>query len=640
MRRVYREILRQATTEGRQRIALPVSLPQPVGLLAGLRRWVAERGWRLDRWLAGLGALSPPHGALNDAIFADLLLGRRLRLLDFLVPRRLFARHLRGALHRAMLPRTALALVLAAGGAWLADRAWDAWLAEPARAWLMQAQNAMHRGYRVEILHRPGLAPLAEALRGTLADEGFAARIIEPGLALPEGEEPPPALNNKVQWGDGDDLDMAQHIEQRLRYLVWGRDPEVTDKLDPWSSLPGLAAAPARHGLRVLLLSSGVTGSAFRDGLTRPLTAEQIQGLLQPPGPVEPEQQSPVKTEPAPEADAARADDLRGAIRRLEGEIAAKEVEMQAEEDGTGSTGRSGRGPVWASLQKERDSLLAEKRRLEDQLASLPGTSSAAGDGKARLFRDPLEDGGEGPAMVRLPGGSFLMGSPDTEPERSSEEGPRHRVDIRPFAMGRTEVTFADYDRFAEATGRERPQDNGWGRGDRPVINVSWKDAGDYATWLSDQTGQEYRLPSEAEWEYAARGGTDTPFWTGGCIDTDQANYDGNYDYGGCGAKTGLYRQQPLPAGSLPQNPFGLYDVAGNAWEWVADCWHDNYLEGAPADGGAWLESNGGDCARRVLRGGSWLDFPRSLRSAFRYGDTAVVANVYVGFRLARTLPY
>ncbi len=169
------------------------------------------------------------------------------------------------------------------------------------------------------------------------------------------------------------------------------------------------------------------------------------------------------------------------------------------------------------------------------------------------------------------------------------------------------------------------------------MINVSWKDATAYAAWLSAQTGESYRLPTEAEWEYAARAGTSTPFRTGNCIHTDQANYNGNYDHNSCGAKTGIFRGQTVPAGSLPANPWGLHEVAGNVWEWTQDCWHKNY-QGAPSDGSAWGQENGGDCARRVLHGGGWLDFPRSLCSAPRYLLTADVGYNSIGIRLARDL--
>ena len=238
--------------------------------------------------------------------------------------------------------------------------------------------------------------------------------------------------------------------------------------------------------------------------------------------------------------------------------------------------------------------------------------------------------------MVSLPGGSFLMGSPDTEAERNDSEGPQHRVSLQPFAISRTAVSFADYDRFVAATRRKLPNDAGWGRGDRPVIHVSWHDAKAYAEWLSDQTGKHYRLPTEAEWEYAARAGTTTAFWSGNCINTDQANYNGNHDYAGRGVKTGKYRKQTVPVGSLPANPWGLYEMAGNVWEWAEDCWHDNY-QNAPIDGSAWSNDAGGDCARRVLRGGSWFDYPRLLRSAGRDWNNADGADGGVGIRLART---
>jgi len=248
------------------------------------------------------------------------------------------------------------------------------------------------------------------------------------------------------------------------------------------------------------------------------------------------------------------------------------------------------------------------------------------------VFRDPLKNGGQGPEMIALPGGTFHMGSSDSEPGRSADEGPRHPVRIRPFAIGKTEVTFADYDAFAAATGRKPPDDQGWGRGQHPVITVSWNDATAYAEWLSEQTGQRYRLPSEAEWEYAARAGAETPFWTGDCIYTDQANYYGQADYNDCGAKTGVYRQRTVEAGSLPANAWGLHETAGNVYEWVRDCWHDDY-QGAPADGNAWEEPG---CARRVVRGGGWSGGPEDVRSAFRDRDAPGDAFDALGFRLAR----
>jgi formylglycine-generating enzyme required for sulfatase activity len=215
------------------------------------------------------------------------------------------------------------------------------------------------------------------------------------------------------------------------------------------------------------------------------------------------------------------------------------------------------------------------------------------------------------PEMIKIEPGkkgfpaSYRMGSDaDTADE---DERPVHNATIEtPFAIGRYEVTFEQYDAFVAAThGTNRPEDEGWERDSRPVINVSWDDATAYAKWLGAVTGKHYRLPTEAEWEYAARAGTETSFSTGDCIHTDQANYNGTYDYNDCGANTGIYRKKTVPTGSLPPNPWGLHEMHGNVWEWVQDCWHDSY-EGAPDDGAAWEEADGGDCGRRVVRGGSW----------------------------------
>jgi formylglycine-generating enzyme required for sulfatase activity len=217
------------------------------------------------------------------------------------------------------------------------------------------------------------------------------------------------------------------------------------------------------------------------------------------------------------------------------------------------------------------------------------------------------------PEMVVIPAGSFLMGSPETEQGRNSNEGPQHRVTFaRPFALGRFPVTFEEYDGRYYGRKEKKPGDEGWGRGRRPVINVDWEDADLYCLWLRGATGQAYRLPSEAEWEYACRAGTTTPFWMGATISTDQLNYDGASTCGR-GAR-GRYRGQTTPVDAFPPNPWGLYDIHGNVWEWCADRWHDTY-RGAPTDGSPWLQ---GTDWRRVVRGGSWNSGPENVRSAFR----------------------
>jgi formylglycine-generating enzyme required for sulfatase activity len=247
-----------------------------------------------------------------------------------------------------------------------------------------------------------------------------------------------------------------------------------------------------------------------------------------------------------------------------------------------------------------------------------------------------FKDCGICPEMVVVPAGSFTMGSPPGEKERGDDEGPQHRVTIaEPFAVGKYEVTFTEWDACIDGGGCDgyRPTDS-WGRGSQPVIAVSWQDARSYVKWLSDKTGEDYRLLSEAEWEYAARAETTTPFYFGRAISPDQANYNGDYAYDG-GPK-GVYRGKTVPVGSFPANAFGLYDVHGNVWEWVTDCYqgdayktHKNY----PAMIGGWQDS-----CNRVVRGGSWYSGPRTLRSAYRYWFGPVDRVNNVGFRVARTL--
>jgi formylglycine-generating enzyme required for sulfatase activity len=254
--------------------------------------------------------------------------------------------------------------------------------------------------------------------------------------------------------------------------------------------------------------------------------------------------------------------------------------------------------------------------------------------GPGQTFRDKLKVGSEGPLMVVIPAGRFVMGSPPDEPGRSGDEGPQHEVRIaKPFALGVYAVTFDDYDRYCAATKQAKPEDRGWGRGNRPVINVSWNDAQAYCAWLCEQTGRTYRLPSEAEWEYACRAGTDTPFHFGARFTTDQANFDGNSTY--FRSAKGEYRKQTVPVGTFPPNAFGLYDMHGNVWEWCQDAWHDNY-DGAPTDGSAW-EVGGG--VARVVRGGSWNFYPAFARSAFRYHYAPDLRFGGIGFRVLCSSP-
>ena len=227
--------------------------------------------------------------------------------------------------------------------------------------------------------------------------------------------------------------------------------------------------------------------------------------------------------------------------------------------------------------------------------------------------------------MVKIPGGRFQMGAPAGEEGRSDDEGPQHSVTVAEFWLGKYAVTQAQY-QAVMGTNPSGFSDNG---ANCPVEQVSWHEAVAFCKKLSQQAGRTYRLPSEAEWEYACRAGTTTPFHFGATITTDLVNYDGNYTYGN--GPTGVYRKQIREVGSFSPNAFGLYDMHGNVWEWCADHWHGNY-DGAPIDGTAWLSSD--ESARRLLRGGSWYDLPWYWRSAIRNSFPPEARVNHVGFRV------
>ena len=266
----------------------------------------------------------------------------------------------------------------------------------------------------------------------------------------------------------------------------------------------------------------------------------------------------------------------------------------------------------------------------------------------------------ECPVMVGIPGGNFVMGSPDGEPGRFDTEGPLHRVSVRPFALGKYNVTSKEFLIFLKETGYQPApcdpiQKLTWrspGRGLAyppyvgepplwPAVCLDWKDAQAYLAWLNAKVQRErpalagrpgpYRLPSEAEWEYAARAGTTTARWWGEAIGIGNANCNG------CGSQ---YDYRLLAdVGSFTPNPFGLYGMLGNAWQWTDDCWHESYF-GAPDDGSAWTAEN---CGKHVIRGGSWTNVPIFVRSAARSGSGANGKDYdyssLAGFRVARTLP-
>jgi formylglycine-generating enzyme required for sulfatase activity len=266
-----------------------------------------------------------------------------------------------------------------------------------------------------------------------------------------------------------------------------------------------------------------------------------------------------------------------------------------------------------------------------------------------RARRSPIE-----PEMVvvRPDPKGFMMGAAGDDKEAFEYEKPAHPVVFgKPFAIGKYEVTFEAYDKFAYATGRRPPSDSGFGGGKRPVINVSWDEAVKYAEWLSGETGKKYRLPTEAEWEYAARAGTVTRRYWGDDVDFRQAcKYANVFDRGSEKELKARYNitwdsfacedgyATTAPVGSFKPNARGLYDMLGNVFEWVQDCWHESYDEKAPRDGSAWLEGDGGKCGLRVIRGGSWYVKPGSVRASNRFRDDAGNRFSCVGFRLAQDI--
>jgi len=289
---------------------------------------------------------------------------------------------------------------------------------------------------------------------------------------------------------------------------------------------------------------------------------------------------------------------------------------------------------LWRGNLQDQDSISnyfekADPKKVESKPANqtsrpVSPTERAPVLSSGTIFRDHLKSGRDGPEMIVISAGSFRMGDSQRKEKR---EIPVHSVRIpKAFAIGRYEVTFAEYEQFAIATNRQFPPDEGWGRGRRPAIYISWQEAIAYTKWLSAQSGKRYRLPNEAEWEYAARGGKETAYWWGDEWQNGMAN---------CAGCDSPFDKKTAPVGSFKPNPFGLYDTAGNVWEWVKECWHENY-SGAPADGSTWI--SGGNCSRRVRRGGSYAHPQRSSRSSSRERYYPENHSETIGFRVFQEL--
>jgi len=277
---------------------------------------------------------------------------------------------------------------------------------------------------------------------------------------------------------------------------------------------------------------------------------------------------------------------------------------------GQQSTQTASPGKSTAKDKMREDTLPSKEEALDIKPATALGS-----------FKDRLNTGGTGPAMVKIAGNTFWMGGSATP-----EESPKHPVTLESFAISKYEITFAEFQRFARETSRAVPEDNGWGKGNRPIINVSWQDTQAYTEWLTSVSGYQYRLPSEREWEYAATAGTATPYWWGSDANEGKANCQG------CGSE--FDGRLTAPVGSFLANPLGVHDMIGNVMEWTQGCYHPRY-QGAPRLGQIW---EGGNCTLRVARGGAYNTPAKDARSASRQKFQPDTVAPWLGFRVVRVL--
>jgi formylglycine-generating enzyme required for sulfatase activity len=308
------------------------------------------------------------------------------------------------------------------------------------------------------------------------------------------------------------------------------------------------------------------------------------------------------------------------AKRRAEAERLAEEQRAKEEAERRAREEEARRGPTLIQISADRGALVRVGNALQQKTEQITVSGYELELSKGLAI-----------TMVQIPAGSFQMGSPDTEAGRASDEGPQHRVQLQSFFIGQTPVTQAEWKEVAswpQVNLKLYPDPAKFKGANRPVEQVSWEEAMEFCRRLSKRTNLFYTLPSEAQWEYACRAGTTTPFAFGDTLTPDLANYDGNYTYG-FGPK-GQYRQQTTEVGTFAANAWGLQDMHGNVWEWCLDPWHDSY-RGAPADGSAWTAGGG---TTRLLRGGSWGNDPGNCRSACRYGDPPDFRGNYFGFRV------
>jgi len=445
-------------------------------------------------------------------------------------------------------------------------------------------------------------------------------------------EQAPPGLTpsqwSALQEGFSGDPKLRQpSVTQLLARLRGPRAPSADD-------LAARQAAAQARAEQAAQVQAAKRKAEEQAALARAVVARQRK------------EQEQIAQREAETARRARRVILREQLRARRELDAAK---ARAEQDEAQKKANQARAAAAYLAEQQRARAEQAARNLAELSQLMPAATSPVADTDG-IFRDRLRDESEGPELILIATGRFHMGSPEHERTIATAAGaqrlwldrekPQHWVGIeQPIAMGRYPVTVGEWRRFAQDTGWERPQDIDWQAPGftqtdmHPVVGVSWNDVQLYLTWLCDETRQRYRLPTEAEWEYACRAGTRTAFSTGETINASQANYDASFSYNG--GATGVFRRGTTPVGSFPPNPWGLLDMHGNVWEWVQDVVHDTY-DGAPNDGSAWMLD--GDQSRHILRGGCWLYHPRYLRSALRNGFSATMANDIVGFRVVREL--
>jgi len=276
--------------------------------------------------------------------------------------------------------------------------------------------------------------------------------------------------------------------------------------------------------------------------------------------------------------------------------------------------------PTATAHQQPKEAPPTQTATVESKPAAVPHDPPRA----LEVYQDNLARGGLGPVMIKLSDGAFSMGAKASAPFQ--DELPPHEVRLQSFSISRFEITFEEFDAFAESTGLTLPKDKGWGRGKQPVINITWEEAVDYTKWLSQQTGHQYRLPSEREWEYAAGAGKDSLYWWGNELGRNRGNC------AVCGSQWD--NNQPAPVGSFQPNPLGINDTIGNVLEWTVDCFRSNYI-GAPVTGNLW-QGGDEDCSRRMARSGSFRSYENALRTTKRNNYSPRTRLDNLGFRVVR----